>query len=661
MIVNAHLYASHLASGAMLLPAHEYVVFDEAHEILDIFATLLGTTLNAARLRALATRGACPARARARARADALLASAERFAEALLAQYERNELKGLDEALRGANSPAATRLVTALVERCASLPTTSPDEEFRKVRALGPAIHLANDLDRVGNVKDSELLYLTRSDREVDVEISLVDVGPRLRDDLWREVTGILTSATIPDTLPRNLGLREYDVEHFASPFDYKDHALLYVPARLSRAQRPGGRGGDHRRARRPHHRGRGAHAGALYQSLRDEARRRGGRDDASRPRFSSRDRSRVNGSSKRFRESAEASLFAVTSFWQGVDVPGHSLSLVTIDRLPFSVPGDPLAEARRERATRTPSWRSTSRARRCSSPRALADSFAPRTTGASSRCSTPDSRRRGTARYVQEAAPDDAARANARGRPRVPAGPARSSAGSVAEAIQDVVALLPTRLDAHAQLEVEALGQLTSRGDADVLQELAALADHHALLGLTLHQDLDGHVGPLELAHPAVDRVGQLLLGLAHQLLAHEFGDPGRLGDVGDLVVGEEERRLGHLPRAACASRASVPSPVFAETAKYSTAPPRRVRPISRRDLVDGRRRGEQLGGDGVAAGSVDLVHDRDELRRTALGAKVVEHRLDHVAVARPDRRRSRRRSRGSRPRRRPPSAPSR
>ncbi len=51
------------------------------------------------------------------------------------------------------------------------------------------------------------------------------------------------------------------------------------------------------------------------------------------------------------FRHHTESSLFAVTSFWQGVDVPGHSLSLVTIDRLPFSVPNDPLAEARRERS----------------------------------------------------------------------------------------------------------------------------------------------------------------------------------------------------------------------------------------------------------------------------------------------------------------------
>src|SRR5690606_17537739 len=46
-----------------------------------------------------------------------------------------------------------------------------------------------------------------------------------------------------------------------------------------------------------------------------------------------------------------ETCLFATTSFWQGIDVPGPSLSLVTIDRLPFPRPDDPLLQARRERA----------------------------------------------------------------------------------------------------------------------------------------------------------------------------------------------------------------------------------------------------------------------------------------------------------------------
>jgi ATP-dependent DNA helicase DinG len=43
--------------------------------------------------------------------------------------------------------------------------------------------------------------------------------------------------------------------------------------------------------------------------------------------------------------------LFATMGFWQGVDVPGPSLSLVTIDRLPFPRPDEPLLQARRELA----------------------------------------------------------------------------------------------------------------------------------------------------------------------------------------------------------------------------------------------------------------------------------------------------------------------
>jgi ATP-dependent DNA helicase DinG len=349
LIVNAHLYASHLASGSMLLPHHEYVVFDEAHEILDIFSSLLGTSLNAARLRALATIARSLLGEGDRPRADQLLSSADRFATLLLAQYERNELRGLDEACRVELS-SANEHVSRLVEHLRDLPTTSSDAEARKLRALGPAIHLANDLERVNNVKDTELLYLARRDREIDVEISLVDVGPRLRNDLWANVTGILTSATIPDTLAKNLGLDGVVTEHVASPFNYAENGLLYVPDHFPERNDPSAEA-------------------AIVEELVGLITAAGGRTlalftnrsvmmrvaEAVAPRLET--EVLVQGSFSRarlieaFRESHEASLFAVTSFWQGVDVPGHSLSLVTIDRLPFSVPNDPLAEARRERA----------------------------------------------------------------------------------------------------------------------------------------------------------------------------------------------------------------------------------------------------------------------------------------------------------------------
>jgi ATP-dependent DNA helicase DinG len=47
------------------------------------------------------------------------------------------------------------------------------------------------------------------------------------------------------------------------------------------------------------------------------------------------------------FRRTPNCVLFATSSFWQGVDVPGEQLSCVIIDRLPFAVPSDPVVEAR--------------------------------------------------------------------------------------------------------------------------------------------------------------------------------------------------------------------------------------------------------------------------------------------------------------------------
>ena len=52
----------------------------------------------------------------------------------------------------------------------------------------------------------------------------------------------------------------------------------------------------------------------------------------------------------ERFGTDEHSCLFATMGFWQGVDVPGPALSVVTIDRLPFPRPDDPLLQARRER-----------------------------------------------------------------------------------------------------------------------------------------------------------------------------------------------------------------------------------------------------------------------------------------------------------------------
>ncbi len=54
----------------------------------------------------------------------------------------------------------------------------------------------------------------------------------------------------------------------------------------------------------------------------------------------------------ERFRAETDSVLVATSTFWQGVDVAGESLSLLVMDKLPFASPGDPLTEARCERIT---------------------------------------------------------------------------------------------------------------------------------------------------------------------------------------------------------------------------------------------------------------------------------------------------------------------
>ena len=53
------------------------------------------------------------------------------------------------------------------------------------------------------------------------------------------------------------------------------------------------------------------------------------------------------------FRTTPHAVLLATSSFWQGVDVAGDTLSCVIIDKLPFAAPGDPITAARLEAITK--------------------------------------------------------------------------------------------------------------------------------------------------------------------------------------------------------------------------------------------------------------------------------------------------------------------
>ena len=77
-------------------------------------------------------------------------------------------------------------------------------------------------------------------------------------------------------------------------------------------------------------------------------------------------------------------------SFWQGVDAPGRTCSLVIIDRIPFPRPNEPVLQARRDRAGKAAFERSTCHERRPCSPRGPDASSVAALTAVSSPSSTP-------------------------------------------------------------------------------------------------------------------------------------------------------------------------------------------------------------------------------------------------------------------------------
>jgi ATP-dependent DNA helicase DinG len=111
----------------------------------------------------------------------------------------------------------------------------------RRVRAASAAGHLLEDLGRLSGRSDDEVAWVDGTVRAPVLRLSPIDVGPPLAEQLWGEVTAVLTSATVPQRLPERLGLDGFavDEQDVGSPFDYRSHALLYVARHLPDRRRP--------------------------------------------------------------------------------------------------------------------------------------------------------------------------------------------------------------------------------------------------------------------------------------------------------------------------------------------------------------------------------------------------------------------------------------
>jgi ATP-dependent DNA helicase DinG len=347
VVVNTHLYGLHVGSGGAILPDHDVVVFDEAHVLEDVMSDTVGAEVGPGRFVAVA---AAVRRILDDPNVVDQIVDLAPLLRAAFGEFAGQRLETpLPDGVREALEDALTRLTRA-GEAIAAISTDVEDAKQRQLRAQRMVTRSREAVETALAAGDDTVPYVSGSPGSPRLEVAPLDVGPILDEVVWRERTAILTSATIPASLAARVGLpddrsTQADV---GSPFDYESQGLLYCAMHLPPPRSPKFR--EHvadelvaliRAA--------GGRTLALFTSWAAmdhavEAVR--GRVDV--PILTQRDLPKP-ALVRAFADSEATCLFATTGLFQGVDVPGRTLSLVVIDKLPFPRPDDPLLSARRE------------------------------------------------------------------------------------------------------------------------------------------------------------------------------------------------------------------------------------------------------------------------------------------------------------------------
>jgi ATP-dependent DNA helicase DinG len=344
VIANHALYFAHVAAGGGVLPEHEAVVLDEAHRLEEAAAAWLGGRVSRPALRRLAAdveRGCREAEEPAPGRAlDRVDRAGDRLLRAVAPAAGRRRLR----------VPPARELLLladALAALAAELHGRGEELDGLARRALALAAQAEaclepDEHDRVVWAEPDAVCWAP------------VDVSRELRERLWDGgPTAILVSATLAtgeDTtfVRRRLGLDRARELVVGSPYDFGAQALVYVPRSMPDPRSEGfaERVAEEVLALVALSAGRALVLTSSYRMLAVLRERVRGRVPYAVLAQGEAPRERLL---ERFRADVGSVLLATSTFWQGVDVPGEALSLLVIDKLPFSPPGDPLHEARCE------------------------------------------------------------------------------------------------------------------------------------------------------------------------------------------------------------------------------------------------------------------------------------------------------------------------
>ncbi len=382
LIVNHALFVTDLAmrgAGFGMLPDYEVAIIDEAHtleavagEHLGLKFSSIGVDFSLARLfNERTNRGLLVAHKLFDAQqlvSKARLAAQDFFES--IADWHRRQPAGFNgRARKPIGCPdslpeALSKVATAIGD--AARQVKEKTERIELDAAEKRCRSLAGELSAWLKQEEQSAVYWVEVEEKSRLKVRLasapLDVAPSLRKLLFKTIpTCVLTSATLCvgspprfDFITARLGLDGAETLALGSPFDYARQVTVHLPRNLpDPSSRPDAFETEAIRAIAFYLEQTHGKAFVLFTShkmLATAAKALGpwlaSRKIALYAQSDGMPRSKMV---ELFKSDVDSVIFGADTFWQGVDVPGDTLSNVIITRLPFSVPSHPLLEARLE------------------------------------------------------------------------------------------------------------------------------------------------------------------------------------------------------------------------------------------------------------------------------------------------------------------------
>ncbi|MGV0421704.1 ATP-dependent DNA helicase [Corynebacterium simulans] len=365
VVTNHALLAIDAVSDINILPEHEVVIIDEAHELDGRITSVSTAEITGRAIKMAANRAKSLG---AQGKDQRLSQMADEFVMLLgefppgrwidMPDNAKQQLTALGDTLRDCKEAIA---------RAPEGEQTNDPETFAERQNL--ANHLVTMSEAVARILDvfatgdpsaqEDVVWVERDERSMidTLAVAPLSIAGMLHEKLFGEQTVVLTSATLAlggrfDAMAAQWGMPKgtWDSLDAGTPFNPAEKGILYVAKHLPQPGRDG-------------------LATETLEEMRELIMAAGGRTLGL---FSSRRAAEqaaqelkaklpfdiyVQGEDSigalvdKFSKNENSCLFGTLTLWQGVDVPGPSCSLVLIDRIPFPRPDNPLMQARTEAA----------------------------------------------------------------------------------------------------------------------------------------------------------------------------------------------------------------------------------------------------------------------------------------------------------------------